>query len=115
MTKIFKHIFDSKYQFPKLAETKMNGMRFYRVDGKLFPSVTTILSIQPKEGLEEWRNSVGHEAAAWEMRRAATRGTKFHMRKWKRHMTLLQSIVLILNHVTRELERNQSFKQFERR
>tara|TARA_Y100000817_G_scaffold306713_1_gene292217 strand:- start:345 stop:1034 length:690 start_codon:yes stop_codon:yes gene_type:complete len=78
MTKIFKHVFDSKYQFPKLAETKMNGMRFYRVDGKLFPSVTTILSIQPKEGLEEWKNSVGHEAAAWEMRRAATRGTKFH-------------------------------------
>ena len=78
MTDLFNHIFDSKYQFPKLAETKMNGMRFYHVDEKLFPSVTTILSIQPKEGLEKWRNSVGHEAAAWEMRRAANRGTKFH-------------------------------------
>ena len=78
MTELFNHTFDSKYQFPRLADTKINGMRFYRVDEKLFPSVTTILSVQPKEGLEKWRNSVGHEAATWEMRRAANRGTKFH-------------------------------------
>ena len=26
MTELFNHTFDSKYQFPRLADTKINGM-----------------------------------------------------------------------------------------
>ena len=44
-----------------------NGFRFYQIDGKNYPSITSILSIQKKEGLEKWRKNVGEEAAKWEM------------------------------------------------
>ena len=56
-----------------------NGFRFYQIDGKNYPSITSILSIQKKEGLEQWRKNVGEEAAAkWEMARAARRGKATH-------------------------------------
>ena len=35
MTKIFKHVFDSKYQFPKLAETKINDLNAADIDGAI--------------------------------------------------------------------------------
>ncbi len=53
-------------------------MRFYEVDGKAFPSITTVLGAIPKPGLDAWRKSVGEEAAKWEMNRAARRGSATH-------------------------------------
>ena len=47
-----------------------NGFRFYNIDGKNYPSVTSILGIKKKEGLEQWRKNVGEEAPKWEMARA---------------------------------------------
>lgn len=65
-------------KFPQTKGMNQNGFRFYQVDGKNYPSVTTILGIQKKEGLEKWRKNVGEEAAKWEMARAARRGKATH-------------------------------------
>ena len=65
-------------KFPKSKGMNQNGFRFYNIDGKHYPSVTSILGIKKKEGLEQWRKNVGEEAAKWEMARAARRGKATH-------------------------------------
>ena len=65
-------------KFPKTKGKRIDGMRFYEVDGKAYPSITTVLGAQPKPGLDKWRASVGEEAAKWEMARAARRGKATH-------------------------------------
>ena len=72
----FVKIDESK--LPKTKGKRIDGMRFYEVDGKAFPSITTVLGAIPKPGLEAWRKSVGEEAAKWEMNRAARRGSATH-------------------------------------
>jgi len=59
--------------------TSPDGNRVYSTpDGKLYPSVTTVLSEHNKKGILEWRSRVGDEAANKISRKASTRGTKFH-------------------------------------
>ena len=65
-------------KFPKTKGKRIDGMRFYEVDGKAFPSITTVLGSLPKPGLDQWRKNVGEEAAKWEMNRAARRGKATH-------------------------------------
>ena len=65
-------------KLPKTKGKRIDGMRFYEVDGKAFPSITTVLGAIPKPGLVAWRKSVGEEAAKWEMNRAARRGSATH-------------------------------------
>ena len=65
-------------KLPKTKGKRIDGMRFYEVDGKAFPSITTVLGAIPKPGLDAWRKSVGEEAAKWEMNRAARRGKATH-------------------------------------
>mgnify|MGYP001394418369 FL=1 len=65
-------------KFPKTKGMNQNGFRFYNIDDKHYPSVTSVLGIQKKEGLERWRKNVGEEAAKWEMARAARRGKATH-------------------------------------
>ena len=65
-------------KFPKTKGKRIDGMRFYEVDGKAYPSITTVLGSLPKPGLDKWRESVGEEAAKWEMNRAARRGKATH-------------------------------------
>jgi len=65
-------------KLPKTKGKRIDGMRFYEVDGKAYPSITTVLGAQPKPGLDKWRASVGEEAAKWEMARAARRGKATH-------------------------------------
>ena len=72
----FVQIDDTK--LPKTKGKRIDGMRFYEVDGKAFPSITTVLGAQPKPGLDAWRRNVGEEAAKWEMARAARRGKVTH-------------------------------------
>ena len=57
---------------------KIEGYRFYDIDGQNYPSVTSILGIRKKEGLQKWRDSIGEDVANWEMTRAARRGKSFH-------------------------------------
>jgi len=74
---MFNHL-NNKFEFPKLEEVKVNGQRYYKVEDDLFPSVTTILSIQNNEGLQKWRERMGEDVANFESIRAANRGNGFH-------------------------------------
>ena len=67
-----------KSKFPITKGKNIDGFRFYEVDGKAYPSITTVLGAQPKPGLDQWRKNVGEEAAKWEMNRAARRGKATH-------------------------------------
>ena len=65
-------------KWPKTKGMSIDGMRFYTIDGKNYPSIKTVLGVQKKEGLERCRKSVGEEAAKWEMNRAGRRGRATH-------------------------------------
>jgi len=73
----FESIDTSK--LPKTVGKKVDGFRFYDIDGKAYPSVTTVLGIRSKEGLQKWRDSIGEKVANWEMNRAARRGKATHL------------------------------------
>ena len=61
------------------ATTGADGNRVYQTpDGKLYPSVTTVLAEHSKKGIMEWRQRVGEVEANKISRQAATRGTKIH-------------------------------------
>ena len=81
MTKEQRFKFIDNLDTSKLPITKgkkVDGFRFYDIDGKAYPSITTVLSIRSKEGIEKWRNSIGEKVANWEMGRAARRGKATH-------------------------------------
>ena len=63
---------------PKTKGKNIDGTRFYEIDGQNYPSVTSVLSIRSKEGIQKWRDSIGNDVANWEMNRAARRGTATH-------------------------------------
>jgi len=63
---------------PKVKGKKVDGFRFYDIKGQNYPSITSVLSIRKKEGLEKWRESIGESVANWEMGRAARRGKATH-------------------------------------
>ena len=75
----FKHL---EVKLPKVIQRNKalpSGGRGYETpDGKLYPSVTTILSIRNKEGIFEWRKRVGNDVANHIANKAAVRGTKVH-------------------------------------
>lgn len=54
--------------------------RYYRINGKLYTSVTTALSVVRKEGLERWRGEVGNEEADRIRDEAAEAGSTIHDR-----------------------------------
>ena len=68
-----------------LETSYVEGKRFYHVDGDLFPSVTTVLSSIPNPAIDEWKKSVGEEAASTIVRRAANRGTAAH-KMWEEYL-----------------------------
>ena len=75
--KLFTHI-QTPHLIPKLKSQSQNGFRYYSVDGKSYPSVTSVLSILSKDGIRAWRDSIGHDVADFETKRASTRGIYFH-------------------------------------
>jgi len=78
MKKEFKFIQLDESVLPKTKGKNIDGTRFYEINGQNFPSITSVLSIRSKEGLDKWRKAVGEEAAKWEMGRAARRGKSTH-------------------------------------
>ena len=76
--KEFKWSDVDRTKLPNVKGKRIDGFRFYQIDGKNYPSITTVLGVQKKEGLEKWRKAVGEEAAKWEMGRAARRGKATH-------------------------------------
>ena len=66
----------------ELSEMKaeiIDGVRYYFTpEGNSYPSVTSVLSLQSKEGIEKWKQRIGKEEAEKQSYRAATRGTYMH-------------------------------------
>lgn len=74
---MFSHL-PSLFNIPELKSKTVNGLRYYAIDEHLYPSVTSVLSILTKDSIRAWRDSIGHDVADFESRRAANRGTHFH-------------------------------------
>ena len=53
-------------------------MRYYQVGDKLYPSVTTVLSVIRKPGLERWRGNLGNDEADRIMYEAGNLGSTIH-------------------------------------
>jgi len=78
MPKEFKFIKVDPSDLPNTKVKNIDGIRFKEIDGKYYPSVTSVLSLLKKDSLQEWRNKVGESVANWEMGRAARRGKAMH-------------------------------------
>ena len=74
----FKFIELDKSVLPKTKGKRIDGFRFYDINGKNYPSITTVLGIRKSEALKGWREKIGENVANWEMGRAARRGKSFH-------------------------------------
>lgn len=72
-----------KFDYPTLTTETYNGQRWYIVNGKAFPSITTVLGFteppEKKKALESWRNNLGFEKANEFSKKAADRGTNVHL------------------------------------
>ena len=76
---IFEHVKLESLQFDLEAKTTENGRRYTTPDGKVYPSITTILGFnKDKTKLFEWRKRVGEEEANKIVKKSAGRGTKLH-------------------------------------
>ena len=72
----FKH---KPVEIEELSTQTINRKRFYQTpEGKLYPSITTVLQKKKMKGLMEWRQKVGEDVANYIARTAANRGTKVH-------------------------------------
>jgi len=76
--KKFNFIDLDKSKLPVTKGKKVDGFRFYDIDGKAYPSVTSVLGIKKKAELQGWREKIGEDVANWEMGRAARRGKATH-------------------------------------
>src|SRR5210317_2569236 len=65
-------------KLPKTKGKRIDGFRFYDIEGHNYPSVTTVLGYNTGDGLKKWRESIGEDVANYEMRRAAKRGNALH-------------------------------------
>lgn len=70
----------SLIEFPKLDRIDApDGRRYVTPSGSAYPSVTTVLgATKDQSGLDGWRQRIGEKEAAWETKRAGTRGTGMH-------------------------------------
>ena len=78
MSKEFKFIKLDTTPLPHTKGKNIDGVRFYEIDGKSYPSVTSVLSLLKADSLKDWRTKVGDSVANWEMGRAARRGKAMH-------------------------------------
>ena len=74
----FNHVDLDKSKLPTVKGKRVDGFRFYSINGKNYPSVTSVLSIRKKKELQDWRDKIGDKVADWEMGRAARRGKATH-------------------------------------
>jgi genome maintenance exonuclease 1 len=58
--------------------TKTTGRKYQTPQGKSYPSITTVLSLQSKAAIAKWRARVGTEEANKISHRASSRGTAVH-------------------------------------
>ena len=71
-----------KYSYGDVKRKTVDGKRYYEGEGKLLPSVTTIISKtkdeRDKKSLQAWRDRVGEETAEAVKSQAAAVGTAMH-------------------------------------
>ena len=73
------YVYTQPVEIPELSTKNVNRKRFYLTpEGKLYPSITTVLQRRKMEGLMEWRKKVGDDVANYVARTGAHRGTKVH-------------------------------------
>ena len=76
--KQFEYI-DIDFGYDDLDVVYTGGGRKYKTPhGTLYPSVTTVLSILSRDGINAWRKEVGDVEADKISYRASTRGTAVH-------------------------------------
>lgn len=75
---MFNHVKLESLDFDLESVTTDDGRRYTTPDGKVYPSITTVLSSYNKKALFEWRQRVGEEEANRVSRKASNRGTKLH-------------------------------------
>lgn len=64
---------------PDLEQVNTPDGRFYKTpSGVLYPSVTTVLGVEPKPEIDRWRKSIGEAEADRVTERACVRGTLVH-------------------------------------
>lgn len=79
MQKNFNHV-DHGINLETLGcDTTPTGRFYYPSTGEKFPSVTTVLGVQDKSGLDAWRKRIGEEEAKKIMIQAANRGSDVHL------------------------------------
>ena len=61
------------------CDTTPTGRFYFPPTGEKFPSVTTVLGVQDKSGLEAWKARVGEEEAKRISVQAANRGSDVHL------------------------------------
>lgn len=67
------------HDIPKLKRIDSEAGRVYETpNGKKYPSVTSVVSLESKDAINEWRKKVGPEQANKVMTRASKRGTAIH-------------------------------------
>lgn len=75
----FNHVKKYSEKLPDLDTINIEGKRHYITpQNEIYPSVTTVLSGQNQEGIEQWRKEVGEDVANTLMRLGAVRGNAFH-------------------------------------
>jgi len=71
-----------RYSYGDIKRKTVNGKRHYEGEGKLLPSVTTIIAAtklaKDKKGLQAWRDRIGEEKAEAIKNQAAAVGTAMH-------------------------------------
>jgi genome maintenance exonuclease 1 len=80
MKKKFTHNDDFYNEVEEYAErSEVDGSRVYITPhGNAYPSITSILGKQPKPGIEEWKEKIGHQEANKIMKESAELGTMVH-------------------------------------
>jgi len=74
----FNHVKLESLNFDLTAVATDNGRQYTTPEGKIYPSVTTVLSEYSKKAIFEWRDRVGAEVANKISKAASGRGTKLH-------------------------------------
>ena len=87
--------------YEDLTTQNVDGKRLYVTpEGKKFPSVTTVLSINTRDAIMEWRRRVGSEEANRVSSFAASRGTRVHTMV-ERYLDNRDDYLEKSNHLTR--------------
>ena len=72
---MFKHI---PTDFEKCELIEKDNKHFYNTGKTVYPSITSLLSLRSKKGIEMWRNKIGDEEADRIIKGSQKVGTAFH-------------------------------------